>query len=179
MQKLVFGIGLIAKRKDSRVVFVLAVIVLLLGVLVFQNGAASRDVLAFTSLASSTRFALFISTFFDVKSSFSTSSSILAILGLILGALNITFAYTYMKLRGEVITKSGLYSGLGLFFAFLGIGCAACGTAFVSLLFGLLGLSGVLNLLPFHGEELGYLGLIIIAVATYVLAHKVGEPNVC
>jgi hypothetical protein len=179
MQKLVFGLGLILKRVDSRTVFILATLVLLFIVLLLQNGTASIEVLSFTALASSTRVTLFLSTLFDIKSSFNLSTGILSMLGSILGGLNIAFAYTYMKLRGEVIAKSGLYSGLGLFFAFLGIGCAACGTAFASLIFGFLGLSSVLDLLPFHGEELGYIGIVIIAIATYILAHKVSEPNVC
>ena len=179
MQKLLLGLHLVLKRSDSRLVFIFASIALLLFVLIIQNGTAALDALGFTALSFITRLQLALSTLFDIKSSFNTSTLILSVLGAVLGGLNISFAYTYMKLRGEVIVKSGLYSGVGLFFAFLGIGCAACGTAFVSLLFGFFGLSGVLHVLPYHGEELGYLGLVVIAIATYVLAHKVSEPNVC
>ena len=75
--------------------------------------------------------------------------------------------------------KSGLYSGIGLMVAFLGIGCAACGTAFLSLVLGFFGFSAMLNVLPYQGQEIGYIGLIILCIATYSLAKKVTAPNVC
>ena len=84
-----------------------------------------------------------------------------------------------MKIRGEVIIKSGVYSGIGLIFAFLGIGCAACGTAFLSVILGFFGFSTMLNVLPYQGQEIGYIGLIFLSIATYVLANKVMAPRVC
>jgi hypothetical protein len=85
----------------------------------------------------------------------------------------------YVKVRGEVILKSGLYSGVGLLFAFLGIGCAACGTAFLSVLLSFFGFSAMLSVLPYQGQEIGYVGIIFLCIATYTLAKKVTAPNVC
>jgi len=96
-----------------------------------------------------------------------------------LGGINISLAYTYMRLRGQIILRSGLYSGIGVFMAFLGIGCAACGTALLSILLGFFGLSAMLNLLPYQGQEIGYIGLIFLSIASYSLAQKVSAPNVC
>lgn len=84
-----------------------------------------------------------------------------------------------MKVRGDLIIQSGLYSGLGLIFAFLGIGCAACGTALLSVVLSFFGFSTMLSVLPYKGEEIGYIGILILCIATYVLAQKVTAPNVC
>ena len=84
-----------------------------------------------------------------------------------------------MRLRGEIVFKSGLYSGIGLILAFLGFGCAACGTALLSVILGFFGFSAMLRLLPYQGLEIGYVGLIFLCMATYTLAQKVAVPNIC
>lgn len=96
-----------------------------------------------------------------------------------MGGINISLAYTYVKIRGEAIVKSGLYSGFGLFLAFLGVGCAACGTAFLSVILGFFGFSAMIGALPYQGAEIGYIGLIFLCIATYSLSKKVTAPNVC
>ena len=83
------------------------------------------DVFSFNTLSVWKRVELFFSTLFDIKDTFTGGALILATLGSLLGGINLSLAYTYMKIRGEVLVKSGLYSGIGLFVAFLGIGCAA------------------------------------------------------
>lgn len=140
---------------------------------------AAYDLLSFDSISFLKRGTLALSTLFDVTNSFSGGALILAVLGSFLGGINISLAYTYIRLRGEVILRSGLYSGIGLLFAFLGVGCAACGTALLSVILGFFGFSAMLHLLPFQGQEIGYIGLIFLCIATYTLAHKVAVPNVC
>lgn len=82
-------------------------------------------------------------------------------------------------MRGEIILRSGLYSGAGLILAFLGVGCAACGTALISILLGVFGFSTMLQVFPYQGEEVGYIGLLILLIATYSLSQKVAAPSVC
>jgi hypothetical protein len=178
MKELEEGISLVFGRKDSRNVIILAAVFFMVILLVASNGRSSLDALSFTSLPFGSRIGLFLSTFFDT-STFTASSLILAVLGSIFGGINLALAYVYMRLRGEVILHSGLYSGFGLVVAFLGIGCAACGTAFLSVLLGFFGFSTMLSILPYKGEEIGYIGLLILLIATYSLAKKVAAPNVC
>jgi hypothetical protein len=178
MQDLEDSVSLVFARKDSRMIIILATIFFLLTLLAFSNGGTALEALSFTSLPLLARLELFLSTFFST-SPFTGSSMLLAVLGSFFGAINLALAYVYMRLRGEVIIHSGLYSGLGLVVAFLGIGCAACGTAFLSVLLGFFGFSSMLNILPYKGEEVGYIGLFILLMATYSLARKVAAPNVC
>lgn len=179
MKPLVSGLLLIVSRKDSRLVIIVTTLSLFLILLLIQNGAASFDVLSFTVLPFSERMSLFFQTLFDIKNTFTTSSLLLATLGSLLAGINISLAYTYIRMRGEMILRSGLYSGVGLFLAFVGIGCAACGTALLSVILSFFGFSAMLSVLPYKGEEIGYIGLIILCIATYVLAKKVTAPNVC
>jgi hypothetical protein len=179
MKSLLDSLHLIATRRDSRYVIIISTVVFLLLLLIAQNGKAGMEMFALTSLPFLKRLSLFCSTFFDIRSTFTGGTLILSILGSLLGGINLSLAYTYIKIRGEMILKSGLYSGVGLVLAFLGIGCAACGTAFLSLILGFFGFSTMLNLLPYQGQEIGYVGLMILCIATYTLSKKVASPNVC
>ncbi|MEN9338111.1 MAG: hypothetical protein RIQ41_425 [Candidatus Parcubacteria bacterium] len=179
MNHLVSSLSLIFLRKDSRLVIIFSTAVFLLLLLLVQNGEAARSAFSFDVLPLSERLSLFFSTFFNIRNTFTAGTLILAILGSLLGGINIALAYIYVRLRGETILRSGLYSGIGLFFAFLGIGCAACGTAFLSVILSLFGFSAMLARLPYQGMEIGYIGLIILIMATYTLSSKVSAPNVC
>jgi hypothetical protein len=179
MKKFITGLTLILKRKDSLAIVIIGTLLFFVLVLLLQNGSAALDAFGFDALPFTKRLTLSLTTLFDIADTFNTSTLILSIAGSIVGAINLSMAYTYMKLRAEVILKSGLYSGIGLFFAFLGIGCAACGTVFVSVILGFFGMSSILHVLPYHGEEVGYLGLLILMIVTYTLSHKVAQPNVC
>ncbi len=179
MKPLIDSLQLIIIRRDSRFVIIVAAAVFFLSLLMTLNGSAAVAAFSLSSLSFMKQLSLFSDTLFDIQSSFSPGVLRLGILGSILGGINLSLAYTYFKIRGESIMKSGLYSGVGLILAFLGIGCAACGTAFLSIILGFFGLSAVLSMLPYQGEEIGYLGLLVLCIATYSLSRKVTAPNVC
>lgn len=179
MKPLVSSLLLVVKRKDSRLIIIIFTISFLFLLLLVKNGGAVKEIMGFEILSPLKRLTLGISTFFDITDTFTVGSIILAVLGSLLGGINISLAYTYMRLRGEVLIRSGLYSGIGLVVAFLGLGCAACGTALLSVILAFFGLSTMLNLLPYQGLEIGYIGLIFLCIATYTLAHKVVSPNTC
>lgn len=179
MKHLVTSLTLIVRRKDSRLVIIISTIVFLFLLLLVENGSSAYQIFTFDSLSMMKRIMLSLSTLFDIVNTFTAGALILAVLGSFLGGINISLAYTYMRLRGEILLHSGLYSGVGLVFAFFGIGCAACGTALLSVVLGFFGFSAMLSLLPYQGQEIGYVGLIFLCIATYTLAQKVAVPNVC
>lgn len=179
MEQISRGIALIFSRKDSRLIFILATLVFFILLLCVENGKSALTAMNFDTLNIFDRISLSIFTLFDITNTFSISSLILSTLGSLLGGVNISLAFTYMKTRGEIILKSGLYSGLGLFFAFLGIGCAACGTALFAVILSFLGLSTMIHTLPYEGQEIGYIGIIFLCMATYSLASKVTAPGTC
>lgn len=179
MKALVSSLSLIVSRKDSRLIIIISTLSFLFLLLLVQNGSQALQALSFTVIPEIERWKLAVSTLFDISNTFTAGTLILAVLGSFLGGINISLAYTYMRIRGEIIAKSGLYSGIGLFLAFIGIGCAACGTALLSVILGFFGFSAMLNVLPYQGEELGYIGIIFLCIATYTLSQKVSTPAVC
>jgi hypothetical protein len=179
MKSLLESLRLIVARKDSRAVVVVAVVILFLLLLMYQNGKAGLEVLTFESLSFDKRAALALKVFFDTKSTFTPGTLLLAIGGIVLSAINLAIAYTYVRIRGGAIMKSGLYSGIGLLLAIFGVGCAACGTALLGIVLSFFGASAVLRFLPYEGQEIGYLGIIVLLIATYTLAQKLQAPNVC
>lgn len=179
MKPLIDGLHLVATRKDARYVIIIATVVFMLLLLATQNGKVAWSAFDLTSFSLIKRISLFFSLFFDITSTFTAGALILAVLGSLLGGINLALAYVYVQVRGQMLMKSGLYSGLGLVFAFLGVGCAACGTALLSVILSFFGFSAMLDVLPYQGQEIGYIGIIFLCIATYTLAHKVMAPNVC
>lgn len=179
MKELLYGLRLVMSRRDGVAVIVGSSLLFLFLLVLSQNGPAAFQVLGFEVIPLTQRISLFLATIFDVSSAFTTSTLILATLGSLLAGINLSLAYVYMKTRGEMLVKSGLYSGMGLLLALFGVGCAACGTALLSLILGFFGFSAMLNVLPYQGQEIGYIGLMFLLIATYFLAKKVSAPNVC
>ena len=179
MKHLVTSFSIIVRRRDSRLVIIVSTIVFFTLLLLVENGKATYSIFNFDAIPFFKRVSLAFLTLFDIAGTFTGGSLILAVLGSLLGGINLSLAYTYMRVRGEVLVKSGLYSGVGLVFAFLGVGCAACGTALLSVLLGFFGFSAMLQVLPYQGQEIGYIGIIFLSIATYFLAQKVAAPNVC
>jgi hypothetical protein len=173
------GFLLLLKRKDAILVAVLTFLVFMFLIFLSEKWSNILNFYSLENFSFSEKTRLSLIYFFDWKSSFLPFSLTLAIIGSFFGAINITLSYLYFRIRGASIIKNGLSSGTGLVFAFLGIGCAACGTAILSTLLGLLGLSSILGLLPFGGLEVGFIGLAILVIATLVLARKLGSPAVC
>jgi hypothetical protein len=179
MKDIASSFSLLMRRGDSRLVIIVSAGILFSLLLLIQNFSLVRDALGFTILPFGKRLVLAWKTLFDISGTFTSGTLILAVLGSLIGGINISLAYTYMRLRGEVLLDSGMYNGLGLIVAFLGIGCAACGSAFLSVVLSLLGFSSMLSYLPYGGEEIGYIGLLFLFMATYHLSKKVNSPLTC
>ena len=179
MRQFLEGIFLLLSQKQSRALFFVSIIALLLGSFGIENGSETLSIFRFETLTLTKQYALALSTFFNVSNTFTGPEVFLLSLGILLSSLNISLAYTYLTLRGKILVRSGLYSGFGLVLALFGVGCAACGTALLSITASALGFSSLLGTLPLHGLEVGYTGIIILLLATYTLGKKVATPLVC
>jgi hypothetical protein len=149
MEHLVSGISLVMKRKDSRRVIIASAVFLFLLLFVMR----------------------------DAESPLTAGSFIFASLGFLLGGINISLAYTHIRLQEESIAWKGTYPDL--LRTLMKVGGELSGIAVLSVLLGFLGFSAMLALVPRQGEEIGYAGLIIVLIATCTLARKVAVPNVC
>lgn len=95
----------------------------------------------------------------------STAVRAMTVLYAVLGGVTLTV--TAVKLR-----EGGLGLGsIGVAPGFLASGCAGCGVG----LLGIIGLSGGLALLPFHGKEILAAGILFLLI----YLERTGDPEVC
>ena len=76
-------------------------------------------------------------------------------------------------LRGGALGIFGMISGL------FGAGCAACGSIFLGSIFASGATLAVLSWLPFGGEELGVVGMIVILFSLWKLLGFYKSPMTC
>lgn len=76
----------------------------------------------------------------------------------------------------------GRMTGLGFFGALIGafgVGCSACGAAFLTSVIGVSGATWIASRLPFHGVEFSILGICVLFATIYMLAQKLTKPVTC
>src|SRR3546814_5312489 len=87
------------------------------------------------------------------------------------------------RLRRQLVRQTGQAGAAasfgGLAAGLFGVGCAACGTFVLSPALTLLGISGLIALLPFGGEEFGVLGVGMLGLSLALTARRIAEPVVC
>jgi hypothetical protein len=84
----------------------------------------------------------------------------------------------YMR-RQVRLNKVAGASAVGVVIGLLGVGCAACGSVFLTSLLGLGTALGVLAWLPLHGQEFTWLGVVIVVGSVFSIAKKIVDPEAC
>jgi len=125
---------------------------------------------------------LFLFTLYGVfGTNFSVFSVTVTFLTVLLLSMNISLLIHYLRRQRRLIgSKRGHAAGAtGLIAGIFGIGCAACGSIIMSAIFASVGAGGLLLLLPFHGAEIGLLGIGLLLFSIYQLTKQVTAPMVC
>lgn len=116
----------------------------------------------------------------SIQTNFTVISASYTILISLLFGINIACFVYYFKQRGLSWRGTETSLGLGgLVIGAFGIGCAACGTFILTSLLSLFGATAFLTLLPFGGQEFGFLGVGLLALSTYLILKQLKEPVVC
>lgn len=102
-----------------------------------------------------------------------TGLLILFFIALLTGA-NLTLLWQKIK---EVRKMENLHLVVGgnTLLGIVGSGCATCSLPILALL----GLSGSLIYLPFHGAELSYLSVILLSISFYLLTRSILDQQSC
>lgn len=105
------------------------------------------------------------------------SFSYAALTAILLG-MNVTLLAFYSRMYRSMPTSaaSGILGGAA---ALLGFGCAACGSVFLISLITALGGTGLIAMLPYHGNEIGYAGIALLTISALLLTRAVNRPRVC
>ena len=179
MSQVILGLRNAFAQKDSIILYILYLLSLLFGYFAFANLKSALASFSYNSLSYVQQVKLFLISFFDIGQFSEISILALVVLVSFFGALVVTLLTVYGEMRKEAIVKSGLYSGFALMLALLGVGCAACGAILLSTLFSIFGLSTILVYFPYHGVEIGYVGVIILGYLSYSLSSKLANPYTC
>ncbi len=148
MEQMVSGISLVTKRKDSRRIIIISTVGLLFVLLLTESLRGGPTP--------------------------SSGTFILATLGSFLAGINLSLAYTYMDIRKGTLWSAFNWN-LSSILSYIKTITHMYGTAIFSVVLGFLGFSTMMRLLPGRGEELGYIGLIILLIATFALAQRLEE----
>ena len=103
-----------------------------------------------------------------IASPATTSLSSLVVLIIISLLSGIVFTFSLYLVRRQL--SAGI--GAGVSGALIGLFAPACSACAVGV-FGLVGLSGFLAVLPFKGSEIGVVGIILLTGSIVYLSHKV------
>ena len=134
------------------------------------------------SISTTDKAQLLVNLVGSIKTNFTLVSASYTIIIAVLFGLNVALITYYIRrLRGSVrsMGSTGAAGFGGLISGILGIGCAACGSFILTSALTLVGAGGVVALLPFGGEEFGFLGVALLTYSIYVLAKKINEPLTC
>lgn len=119
---------------------------------------------------------LLFSSFFDASPS---DVAYTLILSLCIG-INSALLLFYFKMNRVARSRMSVASGLlGTFSAFLGFGCAACGSLFAVTLLSSLGGAGLAARLPIDGPEFQILGILLLLFSIIKLSQAINRPLVC
>jgi len=119
--------------------------------------------------------------YLSLTTNFTFLSGTMTIVISLLFGLNFSLLTYYIKQRRVQTNnlKVGA-SGLGgLVAGLLGIGCAACSSFLLTYVLGLFGLAALLTWLPFGGEELAFIGVLLLIYSIVLLNKKIDQPLVC
>lgn len=123
-------------------------------------------------------FSILFSSFKNLGSNFTTLSEVSTVLVAVLSGINVSMVVYYFKQRVSFQREAGV-GILGIVTGFFGVGCAACGSVVISAVFGVTGSAAVIKVLPFHGAEFSLLSVFLLFLATYLVAKKISQPQVC
>ena len=179
MSQAIFGLKTLFKKKDSKIIFSISTLLIFLGYFFLENWQPASQVFSLDMLPVTKRVSLFLSTLFNTNIFIELNILFLVVAVAIFSGLVISLLYTYVKIREKILLRQGLYSGFGMIFAIFGLGCAACGTVLLQTIFSLFGFGELLAIFPYHGIEVGYLGLTLLIINAYTLSYRLGTPLVC
>jgi hypothetical protein len=111
----------------------------------------------------------------SIGTNFTFISATYTIVIALLFGIQVTLLQHYIKTvktsRSSLRRVNGTGIG-GVVAGIFGIGCAACGTFVLSSFLSLIGAGGLVALLPFGGEEFGFLGVALLGYSIWLLLKK-------
>ncbi len=150
-------------------------------VLLLPNYAVITQVFSAEMVGFFTKVSFLFSLYGTLFSNYAPLTAVLLLITMILYGMQVGLLVYYIRRRRTGSVRQAIsWTGIGGFVSvFLGLGCAACGTAVLTALLGLSAAGGLLVLLPLGGVEFVILGMLLLAISIVYLAKKINDPLTC
>ncbi|PID83422.1 hypothetical protein CSB11_01365 [Candidatus Campbellbacteria bacterium] len=95
-------------------------------------------------------------------------------------SLNIILFYHFYKKQEKMLKNKGFLASItGIFLSLFGVGCLSCGALFIAPFLSFFGVVSVLDFLPFGGNGVAALGLILTFFSFFYLLYQISKPKIC
>ena len=119
----------------------------------------------------------------SIATNFTNFSASITVLTSLLFGVNVAVVAYLVRTRrvasGYHWRAGGATSLGGLTSGFLGVGCAACGTAGLAPALSFVGAGGLITTLPFGGEEFGMVGIFLLGLSVFLTARQIAGTISC
>lgn len=96
----------------------------------------------------------------------------------LLAGISISLLVYYTAKHLRLNLESGM-SLTGVILSFIGVGCASCGSVFLSSIIGFSATAAFIGFLPLNGKEIGLVSLALLLWSIYIVSKKIQKPLVC
>ena len=114
----------------------------------------------------------------SLQTNFSPFSRTITIISATLTGIQTSLLIYYLRQSMKIYKGLGV-SLAGIATSLLGVGCASCGSVVLTSLIGFGSTTIVLAILPFRGQEFGFVGIAILLFAISFTLKKINQPYVC
>lgn len=161
----------------SIVIALVSMLILFSAIAIIPNIALLGQV--FTSTVPISQKLSFILALFQSPAANATTVGFIAILtNVFLSGIVIALSVYAFRKRAKNVGAMGV-SGIGMVSAFIGIGCASCGSLLLTTLIPFLGIGALASILPLGGVEFSILGIVLLLAAAYQLLKQIAKPMTC
>lgn len=159
-------------------IFTIAATVIFMFIVLSSNIQLIASIIFYPSVSVFEKLGIIIGLIGSIQTNFSTFSVISIITVSVLFGLNVSAVwYLVREFGGVLYDKSIIGSGGGVLTAILGGGCASCGTLVVTPLLSLVGLGGVVAVLPLKGQEFNILAISFLILSSFFILKKVKKKT--
>ncbi len=113
-----------------------------------------------------------LSGFLSLETNFTVYSAFIIVLISIFFSVNLAMLAYYFRKTGSLAVSGSSNLG-GMISGLLGIGCLSCGSVVLSVL----GLSGVVLLMPLRGEEFNLIAIVLLFISLYLTSKRIVEKT--
>lgn len=115
-----------------------------------------------------------------ITTNFTALSAFYTVTISMLFGINLAMIIYYLKTKKEVVRRGTLAATAGgMMGGLFGVGCAACGSFFLSSTLSFFGAGAALTILPLRGQEFGILSVLLMVISIILISRKIGQKSIC